>query len=482
MSKVRNTTYNLLGGLFPMLVALVTVPLYIKFIGVAEYGILTIAWLLMGYSTYAELGLGQSVANEIARLGEGKTVERNAVFWTGLWTALIFGLLMGIVIVGLGIVFVPAWSSLEPQLRVELVHALPWLMLAAPLSTGNAVLVGAIEGRQHFKQSNIIQSLGWALSQGLPLLGVVIGRQSLPWLLAFATLGRAFTFLSMFGALSGLLPLSGKMLPERSRLPFLLGFGGWVTVSNVAETLLSSLDRWFAGGFLGAQAVAYYTVPANLATRTAVFPVALVRTLFPIFSAIDREAALRDTVRTTIYLGGVLAPLMGIGIMLIGPFLRLWVGGDFTAHAVAVAPILLLAAWIRALAYMPDVLFRATRRPHTVALVRLVELPLLFCISWLGYKWLGLSGLAWAWCLRVTFDAAWLWSKTGNLGQIVGRLLPQAIGLVIIYLIMHDAYRSFSIAAFAASGCVVIILFAWTFWMDRKLWVRIWSTVLRKTT
>ncbi|HVC28076.1 MAG TPA: flippase [Gammaproteobacteria bacterium] len=481
MSRVRNTAYNLLGSLSPMLVALVTVPLYIKYIGAAEYGILTIAWLLMGYSTYAEFGLGQSVANEIARLGEGRIAERNAVFWTGFWPALFFGLLLGFVIVISGTALVPAWTTLEPKLRVELVQALPWLMVAAPLSAGNAVLVGAMDGRQHFKHSNIIQSIGWVVSQGLPLLGVLMHRQSLPWLLALATFGRAFTFLSLFGVLSRLLPLTGKMLPERSRLSFLLGFGGWVTLSNVAESLLSSLDRWLAGGFLGAKAVAYYGVPANLAQRTSVFPVALVRTLFPRFSAMDAELALRETVRTTIYLGRIFAPMMGAGIILIDPFLRLWVGRDFAANAYSVAPILFLTAWIRALSDMPDVLLRATRRPRTVASVRVIELPLLFIAGWFGFRLLGLPGLAWAWCLRVTFDAAWLWSRTGCLMQVAGRLVPQAIGLTVIYLLMQDAYRPFSPAAFTASSCVVVLLMIWTLWMDRNLWAQLWLAVRRKS-
>lgn len=481
MSVARNTLYNLLGGLFPMLVALITVPLYLKLIGAAEYGILTIAWLLMGYSTYAELGVGQGIANEIARLGNGKVAERNTVFWTGFITALIFGLLAGFVMMTLGYMFIPHWVTLGTKLKYELLHALPLLAVAGPFVTGNSVLASAIESRHHFKQVNIIQSAGLGLAQGLPLVIVFLGHQTLFWLLGFAVLGRAVMFLALFSALVGILPLRGSINFDRRKLRFLFGFGGWVTISNVAETLLGSLDRWFAGVFLGAEAVAYYAVPANLATRTSIFPIAFIRTLFPRFSAMNTEDALRETLRATAYLGRAFAPMMGAGIVLISPFLRLWVGCVFAEHAMLVAPILLLAAWVRSITEMPDVLLRATRRPHVVALIRLLEIPLLFIMSWFGFKWLGLIGLAWAWCLRLVFDAVWLWVRAGYAGEVVKYLLPPATGLVVIYLIMYTGRQTFPLTAFAVSSCLVGLLIAWTLWMDRNFWGRVWSITQRKS-
>ena len=477
MSTARNTLYNTLGGLFPMLVALVTVPLFIRFIGTSEYGILTIAWLLMGYSTYAELGLGQSIANEIARLGEGKVAERNIVFWTGFLMALFLGLVIGLGIMCVGYWAVPKWGTLAYPLRIELLHALPWLVAAGPLSAGNSVLASAIESRHHFKHTNIIQSVGWALSQGLPLVTIVVGHRTLSWLVGFAVLGRMVTFTALLLTLGKLLPLHWTVPFNRRKLGFLFGFGGWVTISNIAETVLSSLDRWLAGAFLGAQAVAYYAVPANLATRTAVFPVALVRTYFPKFSAMDPQAALHETLRATVYLGRGLAPIMGLGIIVIGPFLRLWVGPQFAENALAVAPVLLVAAWLRSIAFMPDVLLRATRRPRTVALTRLAEVPLLFGVSWLGFKWFGLPGLAWAWCFRVGVDAAWLWRRAGNAKYIARKLLLPAAGLLAIYLVMANKSLFPKLLPYGMSFAITVALVGWTVIVDWELWVRVCSQI-----
>ena len=45
----RNTLWNLLGQLLPMVVALVTIPALVRGLGVDRFGVLSLAWIVIGY-------------------------------------------------------------------------------------------------------------------------------------------------------------------------------------------------------------------------------------------------------------------------------------------------------------------------------------------------------------------------------------------------------------------------------------------------
>jgi hypothetical protein len=60
MSIRKNTIINLTGAVIPILVMLVTVPLYLKILGDIRYGVLALVWLLLGYFSFLEMGLGET--------------------------------------------------------------------------------------------------------------------------------------------------------------------------------------------------------------------------------------------------------------------------------------------------------------------------------------------------------------------------------------------------------------------------------------
>jgi hypothetical protein len=45
----RNTIWNLFGQLFPMAVAVVAIPRLVRGLGVARFGVLSLAWIVVGY-------------------------------------------------------------------------------------------------------------------------------------------------------------------------------------------------------------------------------------------------------------------------------------------------------------------------------------------------------------------------------------------------------------------------------------------------
>src|SRR5437773_8518685 len=69
----RNTVWNLLGNGAPMLVAVFCIPILIKGLGTDRFGVLTLAWALIGYASLFDLGLGRALTQLVARkLGAGE--------------------------------------------------------------------------------------------------------------------------------------------------------------------------------------------------------------------------------------------------------------------------------------------------------------------------------------------------------------------------------------------------------------------------
>ena len=57
----RNTILNVLGYGLPMLVAIFAIPLLVKGLGTERFGILTLAWVIIGYLSLFDLGLGRAL-------------------------------------------------------------------------------------------------------------------------------------------------------------------------------------------------------------------------------------------------------------------------------------------------------------------------------------------------------------------------------------------------------------------------------------
>ena len=55
----RNALWNLLGGLAPMLVGIVAIPVLAGKMGTARFGVPTLAWMGVGYFSLCDLGLGR---------------------------------------------------------------------------------------------------------------------------------------------------------------------------------------------------------------------------------------------------------------------------------------------------------------------------------------------------------------------------------------------------------------------------------------
>lgn len=57
ISLIRNSAYNVVGQLIPILIGFFTIPVLIGKLGMDRFGLLSLLWVFLGYLTFFDLGL-----------------------------------------------------------------------------------------------------------------------------------------------------------------------------------------------------------------------------------------------------------------------------------------------------------------------------------------------------------------------------------------------------------------------------------------
>ncbi len=470
MSIHRNTLINFVGSGLPILISLLTVPLYLRIIGEARYGVLAIVWLFLGYFGLFDMGVGKATANQIARLCDAPASERQAVFWTGLIVNGVFGIFGGVILWGGGHYFLNSQFGIQasPRIQHEVLAALPWLALGVPIATLSTVFVAALEGRERFSVLNGLQVVGTAMFQTLPLVVAWKLGPELDGLIAAAVGARLATALPLFSACRRHIPLRDTPEFRGSLVTSLFRYGGWITITAVISPILVSLDRVLIGAQIGAQAVAHYTIPYNLVTKFWIFPVSLTRALFPRFSSLNWDESSKLSRHAVLSLAAVMTPLIITAMFMMMPFLTLWVGPQLAEASAPVAEIILIGVWVNSLAHVPFHLLQGQGRPDVVATFHALELMPYVAILWVALDYVGVQGAAWAWVLRVTVDTVLLFFAVGLMGQISRDIWPGLgllfMALMLLLMIRMGAYGTVDSIPVRVSmgGTVLFLAICWS--------------------
>ncbi|HYG46990.1 MAG TPA: flippase [Allosphingosinicella sp.] len=427
MSVSRHTTYNLLGALLPLGIALVTIPLYLRVVGAERYGLLSICWLLLGYFGLFDFGISRAVSQKIASLRNESDEARSDTFWTGLTLTLVLAALaipltFPLADLALSFIDVPAG-----QLHREVSRAVPWLAAVLPVALLGALLNGVLAGRERFGTLNLIEGTGNVLFSVVPLsLAFAFGPEL--WLLLAGSLAARLVSLSLLAIACARAVPVGRPRFRRELVGQLAGYGGWVSVTSIVGPLLALWDRFAIGAVLGPRAVAIYVIPFSLAYRLVLVPTALTSALFPRFAVASDEELERLSLTALTAVSVVMTPIILASILGAGPFFNLWLGREIGRPAAEIACIFLPAIWANSLALVAVSILQGQGKPKYVALAHLGQAIPYAGLLYLGLTQFGLNGAAMAWSLRVAVDALLLmWLARAPLARLGPLLFPAAL-------------------------------------------------------
>ena len=422
----RNTAYNLGGALVPLVVSVATVPLYIDEIGLDRYGVLLVAWLLLGYFGFADLGLTRATAHHVARLSNSEPAARQALFVAAVTLNVLAGIVGAAVLYLVATLVLTVMLDAPAHLSIETKQIVPWIAVGVPAITLTGVLNGALEGVNRFGAVNLITSVSTSLFQVVPLLVAIAAGPQLDELVASAVIVRYVTLIALMAAVAHTLPLSWSMpwsvRSIRAQSRQLVPYGLWITADKVLGPLLAAIDRLLIGTVFSASAVSVYGACRQPPVRARMLPLALTRALFPRLSVFPRGApeALNIIERASGALGVLSAPIVIAGIIAMRPFLEIWVGAAFSGDAAFVGQTVLAGMWLSGLALVPFTLLQADGRPRAVARIRALQVvPYALAMS-AGLITVGLAAAPVAWTIQVTVDCFWL-ARSAGIGRAMIR-------------------------------------------------------------
>jgi O-antigen/teichoic acid export membrane protein len=420
----RNTLWNLLGQGLPLLFALFAIPYLISGLGTSRFGVLALAWMVIGYFSLFDLGLGRALTKIVAeKLGSEQEAQVPHAVWTALALMLGFGIVGALVALFSSPWLVHSVLKVPEVLESETLNAFYILSATIPSVIVTSGLRGVLEAYQRFGAINLIRSVLGALNFIGPLLVLPFSTSLLP-IVAFLSISRGLACLIHLGLCLRAVPVMRRKISlSKKLLRPLLSLGGWMTVSNVVGPLMVYLDRFLIGAILSMAAVAYYVTPYEVVTKLWLIPGALAGVLFPAFAATletERQHAAQLFRRGVKAIFVSMFPLCLVIVAFAEEGLDLWLGSEFAKNSTPVMQWLTVGVLINSLAQMPFALVQGAGRADVTAKLHLAELPLYLFALWVLLETFGITGAAIAWVLRVAVDTVILFA-------IARRIVPETV-------------------------------------------------------
>jgi O-antigen/teichoic acid export membrane protein len=382
----RNTLYNLLGYGIPLIFAILLIPMLVKGLGEEKFGILNLAWVVIGYFSFLDFGIGKSLTKIIAeKIGLEQYFQIPGFFWTSIIVMFVISLIVTILLIIITPVLINDVLKISDNLKPEAINTFYALSLSIPLVTTTAGLRGFLEAYQKFGMINIFRTFLGIFTFAMPVL-VLIFTNNLLLIIISLVLIRIIVWVMYFIECLK----TNHQIRKEFRISFelmkqVLKLSGWITVSNIVGPLFIYLDRFFIGAIITVAAITYYATPFEVITKLLLIPGALVAVLFPMFS---QSYYKNPQYSKTLFKKGVkfiylfLYPIILLIMTFAYEAMNAWMGLEFADNSSLILQLLSFGVLLNSLAYIPFHYLQGIGKPDIPAKINLLELPFYLLAAW----------------------------------------------------------------------------------------------------
>ena len=395
----RNAWSNLLGAVIPALVMLGTVPLVVKGLGDASYGVYSLVTAIVGYFAVIDInvtaGSVKYIAEYSARKDDDKIFETMS-FGLAVYTVIgvlgALGLFLGAEYFVTGVFSVPA--RLVPE-------AIATLQLAAL-----GFLVGQVQSYlnsvpQSLMRYDIPARLEMVFGTLVPLatVGVLLLGYGLFEVVLLRVVASSIHSLILWRAIRRLLPGVHWRWPGERIRSELLGFSAYSFLSRFATLSYAHADKLIIGALVGVTGLAYFTVAATLANRVLSLTFRLSGVFFPAASALAASGELvrleRIYLKATRYVVFLNAAILVLVAVFAHQILGYWMNDEFARNGALVLAVMALSQFVDSLTSLPSLVNDGMGHPRVSGLFAVTRALAGLGVVYAGVAGWGIAGAAW---------------------------------------------------------------------------------------
>lgn len=410
--RASHLSWNLAGLSFPLLVAALTVPQLISRLGAERFGLLALAWGLIGYAGALDLGIGRALTQMVARLrGEGNLSAIPNAVATAARITMIAGFCGGALIALAALGGAGAWITTSTIPAKQITGAIILLAVALPAQAMSATYKGLNEAFLNFKGISLLRIILGALNFGGPYL-VSFFTTDLIWVVATLVLSRLAALVIYrrlaYECIENNKAGKTKGMYSSEVAKSLFSFGGWLTVSSVLSPMLTQADRFLIALTISAAAVTTYVLPYEMVVQSLILVGAITTVVFPTMSKLiyEKSDQWESYFRKWLLRVCGLMFFICISVAFLLPYiLNIWIGVSVHPDSIVVGQILCIGVFANSIGAMYYSLLHAKGRADITAKIHMIELPIFIAALLFLLNTYGVEGAAWAWVGRMSFDA-----------------------------------------------------------------------------
>ncbi|BAY25581.1 polysaccharide biosynthesis protein [Calothrix sp. NIES-2100] len=325
-SLFRNGFYNAAAGVVRIGLAVLTIPILIRLIGVEEYGLWTLTSAVVAMVALAEAGLSTTttvfVSQDLAR--------EDSVSLSQTLTVTIGGMLILATIAAIALWFgaeslVNLFPKLGTEQRLAAVQVLQIAGVVVWARLLQQIIVGIEQAYQRYGVMNLLITLQSVLSNLGLLVVAWLGGKSLALMQcqAFLSIGALTAHIWLGWSLTANIKPRLIWNPAKGFNIFRYSLMTWL--ASIGSVLFSQVDRLLVGYVLGAEILGVYAAITNITMQINTFSALSIQPLIPSVSSLFAQGSqnalsqLRKYIQQALVINVVTSFSLGVILITIAP-------------------------------------------------------------------------------------------------------------------------------------------------------------------